>query len=96
MFSNAGDDVSTSAPRTQFAIYDAATTEFSWVENVPSDITDVALFYMIEKDKRSVTFGIETSSMKPALYTVSSDGVMKRGLEVNAETIKAVARIKKQ
>ncbi len=96
MFSNAGDDVSTSAPRTQFAIYDAATTEFSWVENVPSDITDVALFYMIEKDKRSVTFGIETSSMNPALYTVSSDGVMKRGLEVNAETIKGVARIKKQ
>lgn len=85
-------DTSGKSTRTRFSIFDVETKEFKWVTGVNfEDITDVSLLYLIEDGK--VTFGVETRDRKPALYTISSDGVMTRGLEVNAEGIEGVARL---
>lgn len=85
----------TDKTKYKLAIFDASTSDFKWVENMPSDITDMSFLYMVEKENKSITFGIETESQKPALYTVSQNAVMTRGLEVNAEHINGVIRLKR-
>ena len=82
------------ATHSRFGIFDYESKTLTWVSGAPEDITDVSLLYLIEKDKNRVTFGMETASMKPALYSIYADGTMKRGLEVNAESIEGVALLK--
>ena len=81
----------------KFAIFDAANKEFKWVTGDLDEnkITSISLFCMIEKEKRSITFGIETADKLPALYTITAhDAAIRRGLEVKAEGIQGVARLK--
>ena len=91
-FTNPGE-TGAKVTHNRFAVFDVESKSFAWVTGCPEDITDVALLYMIEKDKQSVTFGVETASQRPALYTITADGKMTRGLEVVAETIEGVARL---
>ena len=92
-FTNPGE-TGAKATHSRFGIFDYESKTLTWVSGAPEDITDVSLLYLIEKDKNRVTFGMETASMKPALYSIYADGTMKRGLEVNAESIEGVALLK--
>lgn len=99
MFNQKYDPSNTASPNGsayKFAIFDAASGDFTWVKGDldESKIKAISLLYLIEKDKGSITFGIETEDQLPALYTITaSDATIKRGLEVKAEGINGVARL---
>lgn len=81
----------------RFAIFDAVGQTFQWVTGDfdEAKVTGIGLLHMIEKEKGSITFGIETADRRPALYTITADDArIVRGLEVNAEGISGVARLK--
>lgn len=93
MYTEKGDEKTSSSTKLKFAIFDAATKNFKWVTGVPATISDVALPVLIEREKDRVVFAITTTDQNPALYTVSKDGQMIRGLEIVAEAIEGVAKL---
>ena len=93
MYTDKGDNTTSSSTRLKFAIFDAATKTFQWVEGIPSTISDVALPVLIEKEKNRVIFAVTTTNSQPALYFISKEGKMTRGLEIKAETIEGIAKL---
>ena len=60
-------------------------------------IYDIALAYAADTDNNTITFEVETTdSQLPALYTIGKDGVAKRGMEVDTESIKGVSLLKQK
>ena len=58
---------------------------------------DIALAYAADTDNNTITFEVETTdSQLPALYTIGKDGVAKRGMEVDTESIKGVSLLKQK
>lgn len=93
LYTEPGDDTSTASTKLKFALFDAATQTFRWVEGVPATISDVSLPVLMEKEKGRVVFAVTTTDQNPALYIIDKKGKMTRGLEVKAETIEGVAKL---
>lgn len=95
MHTTSGDANISNDTKYKFGIFDAAAKTFDWVTGVPTDISDVRLFVLAETDLKRVTFAISTTSKFPALYSITEDGVMSRGLEIQAEGIDGIGILKR-
>lgn len=94
MFTDKGiADASPDFTRNKFAVIDVVQQTFDWVNNVPEGILDVGEPYA---SKGEVVFPIETGGY-PRLYTIDvSSAEMKAGLEVKAEGVTAIGKLKIQ
>ena len=82
-----------------FGIFDVKTEQYTPVTGLPDAnlIYDIALAYAADTDNNTITFEVETTdSQLPALYTIGKDGVAKRGMEVDTESIKGVSLLKQK
>ncbi len=81
-----------------FGIFDVKTQQYTEVTGLPepADIADIALANAIDTEKHEITIEVKHSNaMRPALYTINSDGVATRGMEVVTEAINGVGLLKK-
>ena len=82
-----------------FGIFDVKTEQYTPVTGLPDAdlIYDIALANAAATDNNTITFEVETTdSQLPALYTIGKDGVAKRGMEVDTESIKGVSLLKQK
>ena len=82
-----------------FGIFDVKTEQYTPVTGLPDAdlIYDIALAYAADTDNISITFDVGAAdSQRPALYTIGKDGVAKRGMEVDTESIKGVSLLKQK
>lgn len=95
MYTNPGQEGVSDGIITKFAVVDVVAKSFDWVTGVPTDITEIGVTPLIEKDKKRVVFPINTSGAYPHLYIVdAASKSMKKGLEVVAEEIRGVGKLK--
>lgn len=96
MYSSPGQAGVTDAVITKFAVVDVASKSFAWVTaGVPADILEIGI-PLIDRDMARVVFPISTSGAYPHLYIVNaSTKTMTKGIEVVAEGIKGIGKLKK-
>jgi len=96
MYTNAGQAGVTEGVITKFAVVDVANKTFDWVETgVPGDILEIGT-PLIDREENRVVFPITTSSEYPHLYSINpSTKSMTKGIEVVAEGIKGIGKLKK-
>lgn len=96
MYSSPGQAGVTAGVITKFAVVDVASKSFDWVTaGVPTDILEIGT-PLIDRDKGRVVFPISTSGAHPHLYIVNASAkTMTKGIEVVAEGIKGIGKLKK-
>jgi len=96
MYSNSGLAVGSEDLIKKFAVVDVANKSFDWVTaGVPGDILEIGT-PLIDKEENRVVFPITTSSELPHLYSINpSTKSMTKGIEIEAEGIKGIGKLKK-
>lgn len=94
MYTNTGQAGVTDGIITKFAVVDVATKDFDWVTGVPGDILEIGT-PLIDKEENRVVFPIEASSGSHLYIVNPSNKTMTKGIEVVAEGIKGIGKLKK-
>jgi len=94
MYTNPGQEGVTDGTITDFAVVDVVNKTFDKVTGIPADINEIGT-PLIDKEENRVVFPIETSSGSHLYIVNPSNKTMTKGIEVVAEGIKGIGKLKK-